>query len=122
MGELSTMTMSFRSLPSRLRSLTKEVLIKVQCSLKRRKGQYPFLSMISRRGSAYLERLAVKITISYLEDIFSRNSFTPGRTRTWMSCISFSSSILIITSEGHSKGKKPEWTKVSSRSRINVFL
>ena len=63
----------------------KEVLIKVQCSLNNLKGQKPCLSIISKRGSAYLLNDAVKITISYFFDIFSKNSFTPGRTKT---CIS----------------------------------
>ena len=60
----------------------KEVLIKVQCSLNNLKGQKPCLSMISNKGSAYLLKEAVKITISYFFYFFSKNSFTPGRTKT----------------------------------------
>ena len=76
------MIISFKSLPNFFKSLTKEVLIKVQCSLNNLKGQKPFLSIISNKGSAYLLKLAVKITISYLFDIFSKNSLTPGLTKT----------------------------------------
>ena len=41
----------------------KVALIKEQCSLNNLCGQYPRLSIIFNKGSAYLETDAVKITI-----------------------------------------------------------
>jgi hypothetical protein len=46
----------------------------------------------------------------------------PGLTKTCISCILFSSSILRIISDLFSKGLNPECTKVSSRSSTRVFL
>ena len=63
-GELSTITISFKSLPNFFISLTKQVFIGVQCSLNNLNLQFLSLSRMSNKGSAYFETDAVKITIS----------------------------------------------------------
>jgi hypothetical protein len=76
---------------------------------------------MSTKGSAYLERLAVKITSSQCFYMRLRNSVTPGLTRMYMLHMLPSISTGRIMS-GFSMGLKEECTSVSSRSRTSVFF
>lgn len=112
---------SFIFLPRKDRSLTKTPSKYVQCSLYKYWLHHFPLSRIFINGSAYLDKLAVKITISKYSDNYSRKASTPGLTSTYTS--HFLSSISIErTISGESGGLKEECTNVSSKSRTKVFL
>lgn len=75
----------------------------------------------SKRGSAYLLRLAVKTTTSYICPTAERNSSIRGRLRTYTSTILPSISTGMMKS-GSRIGLKEECTRVSSKSRTSVFF
>ena len=81
-GELSTIIISFKSLPNFDKSFVKKVFTKEQCSLHNLWMHSPFSSIKFINGIAYFETDAVKITNSYNLFIFFINSFAPGRIRT----------------------------------------
>ena len=79
------------------------------------------MSNISNKGEAYFGIDAVNITISKYLDAFIKNSFAKGLTNTYILYNTPSKSTSNIISF-FSKGVKLEWTKVSSKSNIRVFL
>ena len=58
MGELSTIITFFIYLPNLVKSLTKALFTRVQCSLNSLQEHKSLESSILTKGSAYLERLA----------------------------------------------------------------
>jgi hypothetical protein len=96
----------------------------VQCSLNKRlehQGMLLIRFMSWTKGSAYLDKLAVKTTISKWLYIISQNSKTPGLRSTNTVHYLPSISIERVISAGVGWGLKDEWTRVSSRSRIRVL-
>ena len=64
----------------------------------------------------------MKTTISYIFDISFKNSSTYGLFKTCTKWLPFSTKIFNRRSAENEKGLNDEWTKVSSKSNINVFL
>ena len=94
----------------------------MQCSLNNLYLIYLFLSNSSNKGFAYCEIDAVNINISYIKDNSYKNLSTKGLFKTYNVLFCPSIYIFNIISLFLEKGVKAEWTKVSSKSNINVFL
>jgi hypothetical protein len=112
------MSLIFR--PSQVKSLMNIPFNSVQCSQNSQSVQIFVGSRKSINGSAYFERLAVKITTSKRSLMLSRNSVTNGRIRTNTSRILDSISTF-KTICGFGIGTKDECTKVSSKSKMRVL-
>lgn len=122
MGELSIIIDLDKSLPIKDISFMNTLWTKVQCSLNSLPSInfFSLLSRMSIKGSAYLLKLAVYITISYILDKRLRNNSVPGltKTKTLHKVPSMSTGRVI---SGLMFVLKLEWTRVSSRSSTRVF-